>query len=489
MSASMNSLCAEIIKPIKKDIDIKGLSLNSKEVKKGDLFLALAGSKTHGNKYIQEAIDNGAVAILIEKTANINKQKFSVPCKSVKNLRKKISLIASRFYGNDCRHLNTIAVTGTNGKSSIAYGIKDILNNNNATTGVIGTLGYGVDKLNYSKHTTPDAISTQAIIANFHKQNIVNLAIEASSHGLDQGRIEAVDVDTAIYTNLSHDHLDYHQNLTNYQKAKQKLFEKPSVKNAVINVNDKFGQHLAHIFADKLRIISYGLNIAHKGEFLSAENLSINHQGWDFNLLSSWGNANLKIKLLGSFNVENVLAMLAAFLLVGGDFLKVPQVALDIKPLKGRMECFGGTDQQPLVVVDFAHTPDALAQSLKALRQHMIASAKLFCVFGCGGNRDQAKRPIMAEVAQEYADFVIVTDDNPRNEPKEEIISHIIEGFSDKSKVTIIHERKKAISTAIETAQSDDVVLIAGKGHESVQIIGDKEFQFSDQHEVQNILC
>ncbi|NOX42208.1 MAG: UDP-N-acetylmuramoyl-L-alanyl-D-glutamate--2,6-diaminopimelate ligase [Gammaproteobacteria bacterium] len=479
--------------------NVTGISSDSRRVKPGDLFIAYQGLNVNGSDFVDDAIAAGAVAVIWESVSNVVPLQFAKYLKpdsgvsvfALKNLKELVGVIASRFYGEPSRKMFIFGVTGTNGKTSYCHFISQVLNNE-SPCGLIGTLGYGIyGDLKETNMTTPDPVSLQLYLKEIRDAGAENVAMEVSSHALDQNRIAGSDIDVAVFTNLSRDHLDYHSDMDAYGQAKQKIFELPSVKSAIINTDDEFGRQLLANMSGRKKCISYGMQIIETRPDVYASEINLSMQGVSFKVETPWGNGLLKSKLLGRFNVNNLLAVLSSLLVKGLPF----DVTLDrlqrINTVPGRMERF--TSEQtacPLVVIDYAHTPDALRQVLITLRDHV--KGKLVCVFGCGGDRDKGKRPLMGKISTEFADEVFITDDNPRYEAPEKIINDILSGVlnatMESKKVKVIHDRAKAIHKAVTTAEPDDIVLVAGKGHEVYQQIGKEKISFSDREQVSKLL-
>jgi UDP-N-acetylmuramoyl-L-alanyl-D-glutamate--2,6-diaminopimelate ligase len=471
--------------PPEYDRPITGLTLDSRTVLPGNVFVAIAGTKTHGEVFIAAALQKGAIAVLKETPmAGIEILAGGIPCIKVPNLSQQLGEFAAHFYGQPSRGMQVIGVTGTNGKTSTTHFIAQILHSQSSSRpcGLIGTLGYGTyDALQPGLHTTPDALQLQALLAQLKTQEVPWTVMEVSSHALAQGRINGIQFDTAVFTNLSRDHLDYHQTMTAYGEAKRQLFMKPDLKTAVINYDDAFGQILLNNLPNTVTPLTYSLQ--HYTADVYAQIRHSDAQGSWLSINSPWGRGQLQSPLLGKFNVSNVLATLTVLLNLGFPFLPTLTQLNSLRPVPGRMERFGHTPQ-PTVIVDYAHTPDALQQTLSALREH--CQGQLWCVFGCGGNRDRGKRPLMGEVAQRYADKVILTDDNPRHEDSQAIINDILPGCP--TPTAIIADRTQAIGYALHHATPADVILIAGKGHENYQQIGDQRLPFSDRTLVASFL-
>ncbi len=473
--------------PPEYDRTISGLTLDSRTVVPGEVFLALAGNHTHGEKYIDAALQKGAVAILKEAAvAQLEILRDDIPCISVPNLSQHIGEMAARFYGStQCAtpiKMNLIGVTGTNGKTSTTHFIAQILNSQ-APCGLIGTLGYGIyQALQPGPHTTPDAIRLQALLAQLRAQNARWVVMEVSSHALAQGRVKGIQFDTAVLTNLSRDHLDYHQTMAAYSEAKKQLFFWPGLKTAVINQDDAFGQSLLTQLPATVTALTY--SIQQPTADIYAKILHTNDQGYELQLETPWGTGQTQIPLLGQFNISNVLAALAVLLNLELPLSSLLKQFSSLQAVPGRMERFA-QPPYPTVIIDYAHTPDALQQTLLALRKH--CTGKLWCVFGCGGDRDRGKRPLMGEIAQRYAEVVILTDDNPRHEQSATIIEEIRQGCQ-QPPAAIIPDRKQAIYYAIQHANHSDIILVAGKGHENYQQIGNQRFPFSDRAVVRALL-
>jgi len=466
--------------------EIIGLTLDSRLVTPGALFFATAGTRAHGRNFIDDAIARGAAAVLCDASAPGVEDRHGVPVISVRGLNGLIGPIAARFYGEPSRDQLVVGITGTNGKTSTCQFIAQALNQD-GPCGVIGTLGNGLyGKLAESAHTTPDAITLHALLAEFRDAGAKQVVMEVSSHGQQQGRTAGVAFDVAVFTNLTHEHLDYHGNMINYGRAKRALFETPGLKYAVINVDDEFGRQLLVSMPGAVGTVSYGLEGGALVPSLLGKDLQLDHSGLRMTVESDWGRGELHVPLLGRFNAANLLAALGALLASGMGFDAALQRLSHVQPVPGRMNGYGGKGGQPLVVVDYAHTPDALEQVLLALRAH--TNGNLCCVFGCGGDRDRTKRPLMAKVAERLADRVIITDDNPRSENPAVIIADILAGLANVDAVTVIHNRATAIREAIADASPDDVVLVAGKGHEEYQLVGGQRLAFSDTEQVKKAI-
>lgn len=468
-------------------LEVSGLSLDSRHTQAGDLFFACAGAQVHGKVFIDNAIERGAAVVMWESPLIQCEQRAGVPIYGVPKLWQMIGPIAERFYGSPTREQFVVGVTGTNGKTSISQFIAQAFQVD-GPCGVIGTLGNGLyGDLQYSTHTTPEAITLHALFAEMRDAGAHRVVMEVSSHGLEQGRAAGVCFDVAVFSNLSHEHLDYHGSMKNYARAKQRLFEAAGLKYAVINSDDHYGHQLLTSLPTTVRPISYGFESKGMTPSLLALDLQLDKHGLSMQIESDWGHGELDVPLLGGFNAANLLAALGVLLASGIGFDDALQRLSRVQPVPGRMQSYGGENGQVLVVVDYAHTPDALQQVLTALREH--TAGKLWCVFGCGGDRDQSKRPLMAQTVESLADRIIVADDNPRSEKSEQIIADIMRGFNSAASVAVIADRAMAITEAIQSAAPEDTVLIAGKGHETYQLVGGQRLPFSDAQEVKKALA
>jgi UDP-N-acetylmuramoyl-L-alanyl-D-glutamate--2,6-diaminopimelate ligase len=475
------------------DRSITGMSLDSREIQPGDLFLACTGLNHNGASFIDAAINNGAVAVLWETQAGIQAIPLAyrpaptgkaVPVIAVPNLSQQAGILADRFYGQPSRALFVCGVTGTNGKTSVSQFLAHT-QSADAPAGVIGTLGHGLyQHLEMGRHTTPDAVTVHRWLAELREQGAANVAMEVSSHALHQGRVNGVLFDCAVFTNLSRDHLDYHGDMKSYAAAKAGLFNMPGLRYAVINSDDPIGRELLANLPNTLSALRYGLEAEHQPDILG-KCLGLSSDGVEVEVVTPQGKGRFHSRLLGRFNISNLLAVLAVLLLSGIPLQGALARLATVNPVAGRMETFGG-GTKPLVIVDYAHTPDALEQVLKALREH--CQGRLWCVFGCGGDRDAGKRPLMGAIAEALADVVILTNDNPRSEDLEQILADIKQGMTNPEPIHTQPDRRQAIALAIAQAKQGDVVLIAGKGHEAWQQIGDTKIPFSDIDEVESQL-
>ncbi len=470
------------------DLEVTGLAIDSRTVQASDLFIAYR----EGAKFVDDAIRAGACAVVAEIGSLSDQVASKIPIFYVTDLDSKVGIITSRFFGEPSKAMTITGITGTNGKTSIGYMLAQALSSAGCDCGLIGTLGYGtVNDLNDGLTTTPDPVTLQRLLFDMRDRDLSQVVMEVSSHGLDQHRIAGVDFDLGIFTNLSRDHLDYHGDIENYANAKRQFFTDYSISRAVINFDDDLGQSILDALNQEVNVIAYTLvddlkSISESGVPLVAGKINTEHMnGMVLELMTPWGTDSLETNLLGKFNAYNLLACLSALCLLDIPLTEAVRRLSLCSSAPGRMECFGGV-VQPLVVVDYAHTPDALAQVLRTLKS--ICQGTLYCVFGCGGDRDKGKRALMGNVAQQYADEIILTNDNPRNEDPGDIIRDILSGIENKDPITIRINREEAIKNVIHTARKNDIILIAGKGHESYQEIKGVRKEFSDQAVVSKLL-
>jgi len=472
----------------RKNITVGQLRLDSRLVEVDDTFVAVEGCQNDGRIYIPTAIDKGAKLIFAEENNNHEfKQLFDSIAKDkiiwIKNLRDNLSDIAANYYNHPSEELKNIAVTGTNGKTSCSYLIAKTLQKLNFECYLMGTLGNGsFGSLVQSSNTTSDAITLQKIFCEALKSGAQFTSMEYSSHGLDQNRASSINLNTAIFTNLSRDHIDYHQTMERYGEAKRKLFLFKSLKNIVLNMDDRFARKLSKDEELKATKWLVSIKLPTSGTDLNrwiwAEDIVYSLRGIHAKVFTPWGSGKLDSSLIGKFNLSNLLLVIAALGAILKDLPAILSALKSVTPAEGRMQTFG-TKMTPLAVVDYSHTPDALEQALIAIREHCVGL--IWCVFGCGGDRDSGKRPMMARIAEKLANKVIVTTDNPRYELPEEIKNEIFSGFKNAEKVQYVEDRKLAIEQAIEQAQPGDAILIAGKGHEDYQLINKEKIYHSDK--------
>lgn len=486
------------------------VSADSRQISAGDIFFAYpvghGNALRDGRQFIEAALESGAACVVFDPIDASNRYARYMDhpqCLAVDNLAKLAGQFCSEWYGNPSKQLRMIGVTGTNGKTSVTQWLAKALDVPNHRTAVLGTLGTGFPgALEKTGYTTPDAPKLQTQLKELLDAGAKQVAMEVSSHALDQDRIAGSVFDCAVFTNLTQDHLDYHGNMADYAQAKAKLFAQPGLQHAVINLDDGFGRELAMtlLAKDTLQVWAYALNktafegfekFGNRLQKIYALDSSLSHSGYDSTfVMGGVGQANLHIPLLGEFNLSNALAVWATLLTQGVGIGEASERVSQLQPVVGRMELISlgkhAKTEGLLAVVDYAHTPDALQKALKALRPLAEQrGGKIWCVFGCGGDRDIGKRSQMGAVAQQFADQIVITSDNPRSEDPLKIIQMIREGIqSPGANVQEIPDRAAAIMAAIRHADACDVVLVAGKGHETTQEIGNKHFDFSDQEHI-----
>ncbi|GHA85152.1 UDP-N-acetylmuramoyl-L-alanyl-D-glutamate--2,6-diaminopimelate ligase [Cognatilysobacter bugurensis] len=462
---------------IASELSIGGLAQDSRELRAGDAFVAIEGFGRHGLAFAEQAREAGAAAVLFEPPAptDLPAPDDAVP---VPNLRARLGEIADLFHGRVTERMTVVGVTGTNGKTSTVQLLAQAWSLQDECAGTIGTLGAGLyGNVQPTGFTTPLVLKLHALLAQLHDDGAQAVAMEVSSHALDQGRVDGVHFDVAVFTNLTRDHLDYHGDMDAYGAAKARLFAWPGLRAAAINLDDTFGRELHASLPATVR----GIGLSSRGAVgaaLKAESVVLDASGIAFDLVMGDERAHVQSSLLGRFNVDNLLAVAGTLVALDQPLTRVADTLSQLQPIHGRMNRLGRVGAQPLVVVDYAHTPDALEQALTSLHAHTRGA--LWCVFGCGGERDRGKRPQMAAIAERLAARVIVTDDNPRREPGDAIVADILEGVTDRARVAVERDRAAAIATAIAQAGPDDVVLIAGKGHEPYQEIDGVQHPFDD---------
>ncbi len=459
----------------------------------GSLFFALPGLKGHGLNFAADAAARGASAVLWEPHAGVVPPVLppGVFAAAIPNLKSLVGRIADRFFSWPSSQLRITGITGTNGKTTCAYLLAQCLERLGLEAAYMGTIGWGRPAaLEEPTHTTPDAVTLHRTLAQLRGSGVREVAMEVSSHALDQSRVDGVRFHVAAFTNLSRDHLDYHGSMQRYGAAKAKLFQADDLKHVVLNVGDEFGRALAREHAAGASVIAVRVG---SGDFgwlaertLFATRVRMEARGISLDLDGSFGQLTLDTQLMGRFNAENSLVVLGCLLALGFSLGEAVKALGECKPAPGRMEVVkSDAPNKPTVVVDYAHTPDALAKALSAAREHCDGS--LWCVFGCGGDRDTGKRPVMGGIADELADEIIVTDDNPRSEDPEAITRDILRGIKTRE-ARVIHDRGAAIAAALQEAQAVDLVLIAGKGHEDYQIYGETRRAFSDRSAALRVL-
>ncbi len=460
---------------------INDLCLDSREVKPGDVFVALSGFKVHGLDYAYQAERAGAVAVIaeptkVERTQFVGRQKsLKIPVVECSDLSGVLGHLACAFYDEPSQKMQVTAITGTNGKTSTAWLMMHALEQLGVKAGYIGTLGVGgIDQLTQLQNTTPSAIAIQRSMAAMLAEGYQHVCIEVSSHALDQYRFNGTQVKTAVFTNLSRDHLDYHETMDAYAATKLKLFKNFNPEVSIINADDPVGASWLKGELSQQQTITYA--IEHNDAKFKAENIELLSAGIAFQLSTQEQSVTIQTSLLGDFNVLNTLAVMAALNAADYSINEISQVVKKLQPVPGRMNRIDDERNGAIMVIDYAHTPDAILQVLKALRVH--TEGKLWCVFGCGGNRDKGKRAMMGKVAEQYADQVVLTDDNPRFESPAQIIADIEAGMNIKPHV--INNRRQAMAYVLDQSQRGDIILIAGKGHESTQEVNGKLLPFND---------
>lgn len=471
---------------------ISSLQLDSRNVTPGSLFFGKNGAQTSGRHFVNDAIEKGASAIVIESESNSFELIDQVPVYEVNEIKSVLGTIASRFYDFPSAKIDLTGITGTNGKTSVVYFLNQAISIClNKPVGIIGTLGYGTaNNLSPAINTTPDIITLNALLNDFYSRGIEEVVMEVSSHGIDQGRVNNIEIDTAVFTNLSQDHLDYHKDMDAYGKAKQELFYLSSIKNAVINVGDDFGLQISSDLPENINLIRYKV-LEHDVDINAQDSelyAVIKHHdiySISMEIFSEWGNEQLTVNLVGDYNAENILACLGVLCIKNIPFTDALEALSKVKAVPGRMELFCAPTS-PKIFIDYAHTPDALEKSLSTLRK--LGCRRLVCVFGCGGDRDKEKRPLMGKIAEKYCDGIFLTSDNSRNESAKEIIEDIQLGMSGVVACEVELDRTLAIQEAIDTYGSDDFILVAGKGHETYQETNGVKVPFCDRQLVINLL-
>ena len=486
---TLNSVLTELQLPaVAVDEVLNHMTLDSRSVVQGDLFIALPGVHHDGRHYIDGALAKGAAAVLVDDSdgfdlASVGSNRASVFV--VPQLRKKVGLMADRFYQHPSARLKVFGVTGTNGKTSCCWFMAELLKQQSTPCALMGTVGQGMpEKLKASINTTGDVISLHRYFARLVAEGIPAVAIEVSSHGLDQGRVDGVKFAAALFTHISRDHLDYHGSMENYANAKAQLFSGCQFRHGVIGKDDRFAPLMMAACGNQ-RPITWSLEDASADVYLSGIKPLCN--GFRATLHTPWGGGILTTALLGRFNLENLLAVIAVLGVQGYSVENLLSSIPVIASPPGRMQSFGG-GEQPQVLVDYAHTPDALKSVLSSLREHAGGVGKIICVYGCGGDRDRGKRPLMSNAALSGADSAVLTSDNPRNEDPEQIFADALQGHDDE-RLRLITDRREAIYWAIGSARAGDIVVIAGKGHESYQEVNGQRHHFDDAEQVQAALC
>jgi UDP-N-acetylmuramoyl-L-alanyl-D-glutamate--2,6-diaminopimelate ligase len=470
-------------------VSIAGISADSRAVSRGDLFLARAGRSVHGLRYAADAVRAGAAAVAWEPVAGVARPQLAVPAVAVPDLSRRLGSIADRWYAEPSAALAVAGVTGTNGKTSCTHFVAQAATVLGRRCGISGTVGAGFPgALEPAALTTPDALAVHRTLARLRGLGARAVAMEVSSHALDQGRVDGVRFDVAALTNLSRDHLDYHGDMEAYAAAKTRLFCEHAPRAAVLNCGDALGRTLVARIpkATSLILVAPQDPLPPRAHWLAASSIESHADGLHVTVTGSFGSCELRTHLLGAFNADNLLVSLGVLMLWGFDLRDAAGALARVTAPPGRMESFGGRNDRPLVIVDYAHSPDALAKALAAARAH--CRGELWCVFGCGGDRDPGKRPMMGAIAEEHAEHVVVTDDNPRGEDGDAIIAAILAGMRAPRRAVVERDRRAAIRHALRAARPGDAVLVAGKGHEDYQIVGARRLAFSDRAVVEALL-
>lgn len=466
------------------DVRVSGITLDSRTVRPGDLFLALAGEVHDGRTFIEQAVASGAAAVLAEAPVAGFVDALPVPLVEIPELAHEAGAIASRFHGDPTRTMRVVGVTGTNGKTTTSRLVAQLQRAVGRPCGVIGTLGASLDdSVAGAVNTTPDPVGLQACFADWREQGVQDVAMEVSSHALVQGRVNAVHFDTAIYTNLSRDHLDYHGDMESYARAKLRLFAVEGLRHALVNLDDSYAPIVSAAAGAGCQVLTYSA-AGNADADIRIDNLVFSASGATGQIVTPWGEGAFDSPLPGVFNVANLMAAAACTVLAGTPLEQVLQHLPALHSVPGRLQSVAN-DCGLQVLVDYAHTPDALEHVLRALRPNV--PGRLITVVGCGGDRDRGKRPVMGRLACELSDEVVVTSDNPRSENPETIIDDIVAGCTGRFQRQA--DRALAIAQAIELAAPGDCVLIAGKGHEDYQIIEGRRLHFSDVEEAERALA
>ncbi|SET00044.1 UDP-N-acetylmuramoyl-L-alanyl-D-glutamate--2,6-diaminopimelate ligase [Thalassotalea agarivorans] len=471
-----------------KQIESRQLVNDSREIKTGDVFCAVIGSASNGNLFISAAIEKGCSVVLSqcqqqEQHGNVREEQ-GVPVISMYQLDQSLADLALWYYDNPQKKLNIFGVTGTNGKTSVSQLIAQLLEQLGKKAAVIGTTGAGrLNALTPIANTTPGPTELAQLFAQFVEQGITDVAMEVSSHALEQKRVDASLFDIAVFTNLSRDHLDYHGTMENYAAEKFKVFSGQQKQVAILNADDAQAKQWLPVMTQPVCLFSCKQDVSDNRYFVYAKEVSLTRQGMSLSIVTHKGPLTISAQLIGAFNVENLLAAIAVAVMQEYRLTDIEQAVAAITPITGRMETFSAPGETT-AVVDYAHTPDALENALSACRQHCAGS--LWVVFGCGGDRDKGKRPLMGQVAEKGADNIVVTNDNPRTETPENIASDILAGIENKQRVQVLLDRQRAVLSTLQQAKSDDMVLLAGKGHEDYVIVGEDTIYYNEREVVSN---
>ena len=483
---SINGVLAALDLPeLEVDKEVTNLTLDSRSIVGGELFVAVPGFSSDGRDFIADACKRGAVAVLAEAAGDyvLPFECMERPVIPVPELQKKVGILADRYYRYPSEQVKVVGVTGTNGKTSCCWFLSQLLQKLGTDCALMGTIGKGLPgQLESSVNTTADVLSTHRYVAELAVNDIPALAMEVSSHGLDQKRVDGLTFDVALFTHISRDHLDYHNTLEEYAEAKAKLFSQCKFRHAVIGKDDVFSQLMLNSCPDGSHVLTWSLEDTSADVY--ASNIQLWNQGVSARVHTPWGEHDLNAAMLGRFNLENLLSVIAVLGVQGYPLNKVIEAVADLETVPGRMQRFGGGDK-PLVLVDYAHTPDAISSVLSSLREH--GARKLGCIYGCGGDRDKGKRPEMTRAAVAGADYAVLTSDNPRTESPEAIIADALEGVSvkEQARIEVIVDRGEAIARAVSAAEVGDILVVAGKGHEDYQEINGVRHHFDDSEQVE----
>jgi len=467
------------------------MTLDSRKAASGDLFVAVAGHHADGRRFIPQAIAQGVSAVIAEAEGEASdgdiKEMHGVPVIYLAQLPQRLSALAGRFYGQPGEKQKLIGVTGTNGKTTTTQLLAQWAQRLGETGAVMGTVGNGLlGQLTAAENTTGSAVEVQHLLQELAQQGATLTAMEVSSHGLVQHRVAALPFAAAVFTNLSRDHLDYHGDMQSYESAKKLLFTDHQVGEMILNADDEAGRRWLATLPDAVAVtMENNLQPGCHGRWVKAEEITYQDNGAHIRFSSSWGEGEFDSRLMGAFNVSNLLLAFATLLALDYPLADLVRTVPQLQPVCGRMEVFSAPGK-PTVVVDYAHTPDALEKALEAARLH--CKGKLWCVFGCGGDRDKGKRPLMGAIAEQFADVVVITDDNPRSEDPQAIVNDILTGLLEPHRARVVAGRAQAVTNAVLQAQPDDIVLVAGKGHEDYQIVGNRRLDYSDRATVAALL-
>ncbi len=467
------------------------MTLDSRKAASGDLFVAVAGHHADGRRFIPQAIAQGVAAVIAEAKGEASdgdiREMHGVPVIYLAQLPQRLSALAGRFYGQPGEKQKLIGVTGTNGKTTITQLLAQWAQLLGETGAVMGTVGNGLlGQLTATENTTGSAVDVQHVLQELAQQGATLTAMEVSSHGVVQHRVAALPFAAAVFTNLSRDHLDYHGDMQAYESAKKLLFTEHQVGAMILNADEEVGRRWLATLPDAVAVtMENNLQSGCRGRWVKADEVSYHDNGAHIRSSSSWGEGEINSRMMGAFNVSNLLLALATLLALDYPLAGLLQTSSQLQPVCGRMEVFSAPGK-PTVVVDYAHTPDALEKALEAARLH--CKGKLWCVFGCGGDRDKGKRPLMGAIAEKFADVVVITDDNPRSEDPQSIVNDILTGLLEQHRARVMAGRAQAVTNAVLQAQPDDIVLVAGKGHEDYQIVGNRRLDYSDRATVAALL-